>query len=76
MKGYSMMSSGMKQSQQAIYNETLELLDEIRSTAWLADGMVEHGYAGARGFFCGKWLLTTLRRTQSITMLALALRLR
>jgi hypothetical protein len=34
----------MKQSQQAIYNETLELLDEIRSKVWLADGMADHGY--------------------------------
>jgi len=38
------MPSGMKQTQQTIYDETLELLDEIRSKAWLAEGMVDHGY--------------------------------
>lgn len=38
------MPSGMKQPQQAIYDETLELLDEIRSKAWLAEGMRDHGY--------------------------------
>jgi hypothetical protein len=35
----------MTQPQQAIYDQTLDLLDEIRSKAWLAEGMVDHGYS-------------------------------
>jgi len=39
------MSSGMRQSQQSIYDQTLALLDEIRAKAWLAEGMADHGYS-------------------------------
>lgn len=34
----------MRQKQKELYNETLTLFDEVRSTPWLAEGMRECGY--------------------------------
>jgi hypothetical protein len=44
----------MSQAQQAIYDQTLDLLDDIRAKAWLAEGMTDHGKSDDSWTFWGR----------------------
>lgn len=46
-----MMTTGMRQKQEDLYNKTLALFDEVSDKAWLAEGMREHGYDADRWAF-------------------------